>query len=154
MSGYNPTAALLEGVARLLADHDIGVYRTGKPYAVTDTAIIMKTMPTNPDRCIILNWTPMQSDPSLPRESGILQTACRGLPGKPLDSDRLADLCRQQLDGLTGFDLGDGVSITQCWKRNGVNMGQDESKRWVTAVQFNVDLDLPSTGLRPATGTW
>lgn len=151
---YSPTATLLEGVAQLLDDNHVGVYRTDGPYKASDTAIVMKTMPADPDRCIVLNWVPMQSDAGMPQQTGILQTACRGQPGKPLDCDRLSDLCAEQLDGLTGIAFNGGTKITQCWQRNAVNMGQDESKRWVTAVQYNVDLELPPTDLRPETGTY
>jgi hypothetical protein len=151
---YTPTRSLLTRIARLLADNNAGVYKTDTPYAATDTGIVMKTMPDKPDRCIVINWIPADSSPTMPHVFGILQVACRGKPDNPLDSDDLADSCSQWLDGLTNLTLDNGAAVVQCWARNTVNMGQDDSKRWTTATQYNLDLDLPPTLLRPMMGAW
>ncbi|MFT8442189.1 MAG: minor capsid protein [Bifidobacterium aquikefiri] len=145
---YNPTGLLLTGIARLLDLKQVGVYRSDAPYVASDTAIIMKTMPDSPDRCIVLNYLPMLAIPDQAHNSGLLQVACRGMPGIPLDSDNLADACDQWLDGLTQYQLGEDCTLNQCYMRNGVNLGQDEVERWITTIQYNVDVDTPQTALR------
>lgn len=151
---HTPTRSLLTHIAGILSDNGAGVYKPTTGYETSDTAILMKTMPDKPDRCITLNWVPADTNPAIPHMTGILQVACRGNPDRPLDSDDLADTCDTWLDGLTQSDCGDGTVVNLCNHRNTVNMGQDDLKRWVTAVQYTVKLDVPGTGWKPDTGAW
>lgn len=150
---YNPTRQLLTGIAQLLADNDIALWTPDTPYADTDTGVVMKTMPDSPDRCVVLNWAPMGASPTIPHLTGLLQCACRGGRNDPMDADDLADQCEGVLDGLTRTPMG-GCTVSMITLRNVVNMGQDELKRYITAVQLDVELDVPPTALRPETGAW
>jgi hypothetical protein len=145
---YQPTTLLLTGIAQLLDLQHVGVYRLDEALGPDDTAIILKTMPDSPDRCIVLNYLPMNAIPDQAHNSGLLQVACRGKPGIPLDSDELADACDEWLNGLTQHALGTDCTLNQCYLRNAVNLGQDEAQRWITTNQYNVDVDTPGTLLR------
>jgi hypothetical protein len=148
MSAYQPTTLLLTGIARLLDLKQVGIYTLDDVVSGDSTAIVLKTMPDSPDRCITLNYLPMNAIPDQAHNSGLLQVACRGKPGVPLDSDELADACDAWLNGLTQYALGGDCTLNQCYLRNSVNLGQDEAQRWITTNQYNVDVDTPPTLFR------
>ncbi|MCI1914647.1 MAG: minor capsid protein [Bifidobacteriaceae bacterium] len=149
----SPTSDVLEELAKLLSAAGVGIWKDSTSYDANDTAIFMKTMPESPDRCIVLNLTPVTDNATLPTGTMLLQVACRGSQSKPLDPDDLCDQCFDVLHGLTDHMCGD-CTIVQANRISSASMGDDDTKRWVRADQYELDVDYPPTNLRPIRGAW
>ena len=59
------TADLLDGLARLLAEQNVGTYRPDGRYAPGETALTIAAVPPAPDRVICLTAYPVQDSPAL-----------------------------------------------------------------------------------------
>lgn len=148
-----PTTEILEELAHLIDDAGIGLWKESEPYSDSDTAIFMKTMPEHPDRCIVLNLTPVTDNPTMPTGQMLLQVACRGAQSKPLDCDTLCDQVFDILHGLTNHACASST-IVQINRISSASMGTDDTKRWIRADQYTLDVDYPPTSLRPVRGAW
>lgn len=150
--GASSTARdLLTGIAQMIADSGIGVYRTAGAYASNETAVVFKSMPSSPDRAIVLTAVPMTDQVFIPMGMVLVQARCRGVPGDPLDVDDLGDAVFDLLHGLKAMTLG-SVHIIQCLRNSSVPMGQDSSRRSERIDHFYIDLDYAPTTNRPAGG--
>jgi len=150
--GASSTARdLLTGLAQMIADSGIGVYRLTGSYAADETAVVFKSMPSSPDRAIVLTAVPMTDQVFIPMGMVLVQTRCRGVPGDPLDVDDLGDAVFDLLHGLTDQQFG-AVHIIQCLRNSSVPMGQDSNRRWERIDHFYIDLDYAPTTHRPDGG--
>lgn len=141
------TTDLLAGVAAQLSAAGIGVYHTDPtiPYQDTDTAIVLKTMPATPNRCIVLNLygTGAPEDPQTAVSQLGLQVRCRGLPNPVTDVNDLADAVFLLLHGKQHQQYG-SVHANQINRVSTIPMGQDSNKRQEHADNYYVDCDMPA----------
>lgn len=142
---------LLTGLAQMLADSSIAVYRPAGAYAAGERAVVFGGWPQSPDQCIVLNYTPLTLGVAVPMERGILECHVRGRPGDVWDSTDTAAAVRDLLQGLTGKPLGT-ANIVQVLHQNSVPLVQDALKRFEHVELFTIDLDSPGTPARPSAG--
>lgn len=142
------------GIANLLASAGLGItFTPSGVYTSGQTALVMKVVPTTPDRVVVLSVIPMSDDLSAPSGQVFVQIRTRGLPNNPLDVDDLADSIRPILHGLKGLVWG-SVHLVQMFRNNAVTLGQDESKRWERVDDYTLDVEYPATVLVPDGGTY
>jgi hypothetical protein len=144
---------LLTGIAQMISDTAIAVYRPAGAYGAAENAIVFGVWPQTPDRCIVLNYTPMVLATMIPMERGLLEAHIRGAPGDPFGAGETADAVRDLLHGIRGTAFG-SATIIQILHRNSVPLVQDSNRRMEQVEQFDVDLDTPPTLNRPDGGTW
>lgn len=114
------TADLLRGVADLLAARGVGTWRPDTAYQTDETAIVLGTMPPDPDRVVCLTCYPVDLDGHGDVTVGIqVRTRAGQDPRDVLD---LADTVYDALDGLAGVELG-GVWLSQMYRRSGEELG-------------------------------
>lgn len=142
---------VLTGLAQMLSDSNIGVYKPAGAYASTDRAIVFGGWPQSPDACIVLNYTPITLGVMVPMERGILEAHIRGKAGNVFDATDTAAAVRDFLQGLTGQPLGT-ANIVQVLHQNSVPLVQDSLKRYEHVELFTLDLDTPGTTARPDAG--
>lgn len=142
---------LLTGLAQMIADSSIAVYKPAGAYTATDRAIVFGAWPQSPDQCIVLNYTPITLGVMVPMERGILEAHIRGRSGDPFDATDTAAAVRDLLQGLTGKPLGT-ANIVQVLHQNSVPLVQDALKRFEHVELFTIDLDSPGTPNRPDAG--
>lgn len=148
------TADVLNGYASLIATAGIGVYDPATAYAPTDTAVFIKNMPDGdyvPDRCIVLDLLTATDETVDPVSRVLLNVACRGTRGVPLDPDDLADQVFNLLQNRMGDVLGN-TTVMQCLRRGSVPTGQDSQSRWTRVDHYYLDLAVQPTTQRPAGG--
>jgi hypothetical protein len=142
---------VLTGLAQMLSDSSIGVYKPTGTYASTDRAIVFGMWPQSPDACIVLNYTPITLGVMVPMERGILEAHIRGEAGNVFDATDTAAAVRDFLQGLTGQPLGT-ANIVQVLHQNSVPLVQDSLKRFEHVELFTLDIDTPGTTARPDAG--
>lgn len=143
MSGFR--TLLLGGVAQLLADAGVGVYRSdGSAYLPTEKAIVIKLVPESPDAIFALSTYPVSDDPSLSDSVIGLQVLTRAGGQDPRVVDDYADAVFDQLHALHDVTLTTGVCIVECLHRSGSSLGQDDLKRWGNTDNYYATVWRPS----------
>lgn len=140
---------LLTGVAQLLNDAGVGVYKATGAYASTDRAIVFGDYPQQPNQCLVLNYTPAVLDVVSSEELGTLECHVRGAPGDSWDTVDTAAALRDALGGITQRAFGT-ANVIQLLHSNSVPLSQDDLKRATQAETFQVNLETPSTAYRPS----
>lgn len=144
---------LLTGLAQMISDSGIALYKPSGAYAPADRGVVFGGWPQSPDRCIVLNYTPITLATKIPMERGILEAHLRGAPGDVWDSTDTASAVRDLLQGITNTPLGT-ANIIQILHQNSVPIVQDANKRYEHVEIFYADIDSPPTANRPDGGTW
>lgn len=143
---------LLTGLATTLGAAGAGTYRdpvSGGAYLPGETAVTFGNQLPTPDRCITLTGYGAGFD--APREAlsqTNVQALIRGNPGDYLDLVDLDAAVFNALHGLSGQSFG-SVWLIQCLAKSAVPLGQDASKRWEMTHNFTLDINPPTTALRP-----
>lgn len=147
MSGW--TTNLVGGLAQLLEDAGVGVYRPTGAYADGETGIYDRYIPPT-GRCITLSAYPTTpGTPGLADVSVGVQVRVRG-DGDPVSCDDLADAVFEVLDGAgqrdggPQLDLG-GVKVVQIWRQSYTPLGPDANGQWERSENFYVDAMRPTT---------
>lgn len=142
MAGYQTNLAT--GFAQLLAAAQIGTWDPTGVYASTDTAILLKVLPTTPDNAIALTVYPVTDDPTLSDTVTGLQVMTRAAGQDPRSVDDLADAVFDQIQGLQ-VDLATGIRVVIVEHHGGSSMGQDDLRRWSRVDNYYVTTWRPST---------
>jgi hypothetical protein len=144
---------LLTGIAQMISDSSIAVYKPADPYSAADNAIVFGTWPQSPDTCVVLNYTPVTLATMIPMERGILEVHVRGAQGDPFGATETAAAIRDLLQGVRAKPLG-AANIIQILHSNSVPLVQDTNRRFEHVETFILDLDTPPTANRPDGGEW
>jgi hypothetical protein len=144
---------LLTGIAQMISDSNIALYKPSGAYSSGDRAIVFGAWPQAPDKCIVLNYTPITLATMIPMERGILEVHIRGAAGDVFDSTETAAAVRDLLQGVRGTPLGT-ANVIQILHNNSVPLVQDANKRFEHVETFIVDVDSPATVNRPDGGVW
>jgi hypothetical protein len=91
-------------------------------------------------------------NPTQPETRFGVQVHVRGTQD-PRDVDELGDAIFSVLHGLTGAQFGT-VFAEQVLRQSSITMGQDETKRWMRADAYYIDVGVPPTINRPTGGAW
>jgi hypothetical protein len=145
------TRDLLTGLAQMIADTGIAVYRPTGVYQPGETGVTFKASPQNIDRCIMLMCVPITDGAMVPMGRWMVQAYVRGLPNDPMDVEDLGDAVFDLWQGATNITLGSTHAI-QILRQGSVGNGQDDSKRWTRIDRYLLDLDVAPTVNRPANG--
>lgn len=144
---------LLTGIAQMISDTSIAVYKPAGAYTAAENAIVFGAWPQAPDRCVVLNYTPVTLATMIPMERGILEVHVRGAAGDPFGATETAAAIRDLLQGIRSKPLG-AANIIQILHNNSVPLVQDTSRRFEHVETFILDLDTPPTANRPDGGEW
>jgi len=144
---------LLTGIAQMISDSNIALYKPSGAYGAADRAIVFGAWPQAPDKCIVLNYTPVTLATMIPMERGILEVHIRGAAGDVFDSTETAAAIRDLLQGIRSTPLGT-ANVIQILHNNSVPLVQDANKRFEHVETFIVDVDSPPTVNRPDGGIW
>lgn len=124
-----PTHTILTAAAQQLAATGIGVYNATGVYKANETGIVLKNMPTEPDRVIVLASysTGVPANPADPVRVVMLQVRTRGLAYPPTDVD---DLAESAVAALTGHRLDwPGLHVQRADLTSSTPLGADGNRR-------------------------
>ncbi|SCK25593.1 MULTISPECIES: minor capsid protein [unclassified Streptomyces] len=141
--GY--TTALLGGLAALIADAGLAVYRPDGIYTEADTIIVTFTvMPDEPDGAVCLTAYPVEDTGLTDVTTGIQIRMRSGRDPRQLDD--LADGIRDLLHNRQGEVLG-GVHVAVIWRQSQALMGQDVHGRQEISANYYARATRPSPHL-------
>ncbi|MBN8881713.1 MAG: hypothetical protein J0H73_05295 [Salana multivorans] len=123
------TATILTAAAQQLHAAGVGIYRTNGRYSADETGIVLKTLPTEPDRVIALSTYQVDPDPdpNAQVDVAMLQIRTRGIPNPPTDVD---DLAEAAVAALTGHHQDwPGLRIQRAHTVSTLPLGADQNRR-------------------------
>lgn len=137
------TRDVLDGLAQLLADAGVGVYRPGGVYADGEviTAIGYGTRPEAPDRILWLNTYPVEDSDLTSVVTGV-QVWCRAGPD-PLDITDLADAVFAALHNRQRLNFGT-TQVALIWRQSQALLGQDAHGRQELTANYYVRATRPA----------
>lgn len=138
--GY--THDVLTAAATNLAAAGIGVWNPDGVYTAAQTGILLKVMPSAPDRAIVLTLYPVTASHLSDTTLG-LQVRCRA-PGMPTAVDDLADQVHEHWHGARGLTLGP-ATIALTVRQSHTTLGRDANNRWETSSNYYLTTAQPST---------
>ncbi|MFE7316408.1 minor capsid protein [Streptomyces sp. NPDC057555] len=121
------TADLLDGLARLLAEHGVGAYRPDGRYAPGDAALTIAAVPPAPDRVICLSAYPVQDSPALTDCITGIQVRTRA-GADPREVDALDDAVFDVLHGAGPFLWG-AARVQLLYRTMSAPIGADDAGR-------------------------
>lgn len=139
------TRTILEGIAQLLDDNDVGRWSPDTANAAGDIAIVLSHMPHDPDQVISLTDYAVQSSALMSDTILGVQIRLRGdtNPGTVIDRrDAVFDV----LHGLTHFQLGagdDAVLVTQLLWQSAAALGPDDNGRHERSENYYAYFNRP-----------
>lgn len=130
------TASLLRILASRLSAAGVGAYAEGSVPDVSVLPLIaFKSLPAQPDRCIVLNAV-VQGEDLVGGAQVMVQVRCRGARNDPLDVDAIGDAVRGVLHDLQNVPFGPDGGISQLIRRTSIPNGADELERSERIDQF------------------
>jgi hypothetical protein len=120
------TSDLVLGLTDLLTDAGIGEYREDTPYDTGDTAIVIRSMPDQPDRVICLTPYPVDDDVTTDTVTAVQVRIRAGVD--PLGVLDLGDSVMGLLHNRRGYMLRT-VRVAVSWRQSMVLLGEDAHGR-------------------------
>lgn len=137
------TSRLLAGLAEHLQAAGIGVWRPDGPsYTAAEVGIVIRGIPTSPDRIITLAPYVVASPPGLADVTQGVQIRVRGTKD-PRVAEDLADSVFDRLDSAHGITWG-GIPIVQVYRQSYAALGADANGRWETSSNYYVEAMRPT----------
>lgn len=112
------------------------------------TGIYFKALPTSPDRAVALTIYSSVDQPKVALSTFRVQFWFRGKVNDSVDVDDLGDAAFTVLQGLEDRVYG-SVHLVQCLRVSSVPLGVDVNKRAERSDNYQCDVDMPLTALRP-----
>ncbi len=141
----------LTGLAQMISDSSIAVYRPTGAYAAGERAVVFGGWPQAPDACIVLNYTPVTDGVQVPMGKGILEVHSRGVPGDPFGPSDLAIPVFDLIHNMQNQTFGTS-HVIQILRDHVAPLEQDAVKRFRRVDIYYADLDAPGTPNRPSAG--
>lgn len=137
---------LLEGLAQLLAQRELGAWRPdGAAYAPGETAIVVGALPDSPPAAIALAPYGVGDDPSMSESTTGVQVRSRTATlHDPRPGLALVDGIFDALHGLDGLTLPTGVRVVTCQRQSWTPLGADDNQRPRYSQNFYVLHHRPS----------
>lgn len=142
-TGDGWTSQLLTGLALHLQAASIGIWRDSGIYTATEVGIVIRGIPTSPDRIITLAPYVVASPPGLADYTQGVQIRCRGTKD-PRVAEDLGDSIFDLLDSAHGL-VWAGVPIVQVYRQSYTALGADANGRWETSSNYYVEAMRPTT---------
>lgn len=136
---------LLEGIAQLIEDAGIGVWKATGVYTTSETGIVIDTVPASPDKIITLSDYPVSDDPTLSDSVIGVQVRTRLGGQNPSLVKDLDGAIFSFLHGMPAQTMANGVHIVSCFRNSGASLGQDANNRWMRSSNYYVTVHRPST---------
>lgn len=130
------TVALVDGLARVLAEQGLGIYRPDGVYAAGETAITVSALPPSPDRCICLSAYPVTDSPVLTDTTTGVQVRTRA-SSDPREVDALDDAVHEALHGSGPYRFG-AAQVQLVFRVSAAPIGADSAGRWERTSNFYV----------------
>jgi hypothetical protein len=137
--GY--TSQLLTGLAALMEEAGLGVYRPDGVIADGETGIFLHRLPEAPDRAYALTPYPVE-DTGLTDVTDGIQVRMRAGPD-PNDVSDMADAVRDLLHMREATLLG-SVRVSLMWRRSQAPMGQDVHGREEISSNYYLRSNRPA----------
>ncbi|WKX70049.1 minor capsid protein [Streptomyces sp. XD-27] len=128
------TVDLLDGLARLLDAHGVGIYRPDGVYAAGETAITIAATPPAPDRVICLSAYPVTDSPALTDTTTGIQVRTRA-GTDPREVDLLDDAVFDVLHA-TGPHLFGTVRVQLIYRVSAAPIGADSVGRMERSANY------------------
>ncbi|RLK13326.1 hypothetical protein DER29_4344 [Micromonospora sp. M71_S20] len=141
-AGDGWTSRLLAGLAEHLQAAGIGIYRASGVYQASEVGIVIRGIPTSPDRIITLAPYVVASPPGMADIRQGVQIRCRGTKDPRVVED-LADAAFDALDSAHGLVWG-GIPIVQVYRQSYAALGADTNGRWETSSNYYVEAMRPT----------
>jgi hypothetical protein len=127
------TSSLLDGIAGLLAEAGVGVFRPDGVVEETETGIFRAVMPDQPDRALGLTAYPVEDSEHTDAITGV---QIRMRAGRDPDAiDDLADLVFDELHNRQHYACG-GIHVALSWRQSQAWIGQDAHGRMELTSNF------------------
>lgn len=127
------TSSLLDGIAGLLAEAGVGVFRPDGVVADPETGIFRGVMPDSPERALGLTAYPVEDSDLIDAVTGV-QVRMRA--GRDPDAiDDLADAVFDVLHNRRHYELGD-VKVVLSWRQSQAWIGQDTRQRMELTANY------------------
>lgn len=136
------TVNLITGIGELLGTAGVGKW--GGPFVTTDTAIVIDSLGSTPDKGIALTLYDVEHTALTDSVMG-LQCRVRGRPNNRTDAKDILDALFDTLHDLKNTEIG-GVPIVRAWWQSGANLGPDTANR--PEHTANYYLQITRTGTR------
>lgn len=136
------TTDLLTGIAERLHDAGVGVWRPDDVNTADEIAIVLRSLPTQPDRAIALATYDLGHDWTQPDSRIGLQVRIRGTRDPFVDQD-IDDACFDVLHGLWAVEIG-GVTVVSVSRESGASLGPDGEGRYERTSNYHVHAHRPS----------
>lgn len=127
------TNSLIEGLAGLIADAGIAVYRPDGVYVDGETGITEAVMPDTPDRIVCLTPYPVEDGALTDTVTGVQARLRAGRD--PRDVNALSDDLFGLLHGLQQTTVG-GVYVALAWRQSEAWIGQDTKGRMEKTANY------------------
>lgn len=128
----------LAALAQHLEDNAAGVWHPdGSNYAAGETAIIMRGIPSAPDRLITLATYPVTAARGMQDITVGVQFRIRGTPDPRVCQDT-ADALFELLDS-SGHQIWGDIRISDVWRQSYASLGQDALNRWEASHNYYVE---------------
>lgn len=128
------TRVLVDGLARLLAESGVGIYRPDGTYPEGETAITVAALPPAPDRLICLSAYPVLDSPALTDTTTGIQVRTRA-GTDPREVDDLDDAVLDVLHASGPHRFGD-VPVQLLYRVSASPIGADASGRWERTANY------------------
>ncbi|ARX85628.1 hypothetical protein SMD44_05092 [Streptomyces alboflavus] len=132
---------VVDGLARLLDEQDIGTYRPDGLYAEGETAITDTVMPEAPDRAIVLTAYPVQESATLTDTVLAVQVRTRAGPD-PREAAALDDDVFAVLQSLGPRTFG-SARVSLIYRFSAASLGTDANGRHERTSNYRVRAHRP-----------
>jgi 5-carboxymethyl-2-hydroxymuconate isomerase len=131
VSGH--TSSLLDGLAGLLQEAGVGVFRPEVVIEASETGIFRGVMPDQPDRAIAINDYPVADDDTTNAITGVQFHMRAGR-----DPDAISDMADAVFDALHNrrhYEVN-GIRVALSWRQSQAWIGQDAQGRMELTANF------------------
>lgn len=132
--GFQST--LLTAIGEFLDAESVGRWLTTGTYLPNDTALVVDTLPTTPDKGIGMTLYPVTDSGGTDSVVG-LQLIIRGSPGNRLTVKDITDRCFDALHDLQAVTFG-GIPIVRVWRQSGAVLGPDGNNRQTVSENYYI----------------
>jgi hypothetical protein len=140
--GEGWTSRLLVGLAQHIAAAGIATWRPTGGYPASEIGIIIRGIPTSPDRIITLAPYPVASTPGLADITQGVQVRVRGTTD-PRVAEDLGDAIFERLDSSGGLTLG-GIAVVDIYRQSYAALGVDGNGRWEMSHNYYIEAMRPT----------
>ncbi|MEV6800515.1 minor capsid protein [Micromonospora rifamycinica] len=141
-TGDGWTSRLLVGLAQHIAAAGIATWRPTGGYQASEIGIVIRGIPSSPDRLVTLAPYPVASTPGLADITQGVQIRLRGTTDPRVVED-LADALFDLLDSAGRLTLG-GIAVVDIYRQSYAALGVDGNGRWEMSHNYYIEAMRPT----------